>query len=169
MAKEYTYTDAHLAHREASKKLDYFQLGVTMAILAFSVEGYEALSSHQYPYLIVASWVLLLISFLSGLYRQEMGVHGLYFESKKFYYEPTHQALKEGIDKGRVILKSETGTPFSDEEIKSQHLHYEGIIEKLKGKMDITDKRYRSAYKVQKWTFVLGLILMALFKIINVF
>lgn len=58
-------------HRLAQNKFDYFFLGVVVGTLALSIQTFDINVEHNSFYLIVLTWLFLIISFLAGIFRQE--------------------------------------------------------------------------------------------------
>ncbi len=64
------YKEFLLKQREAQSKFDYFFLGLCLAFLAITFQTYKKSTDISYDYLILITWVLMLLSIFSGLYRQ---------------------------------------------------------------------------------------------------
>ncbi|HLA49686.1 MAG TPA: hypothetical protein VJ000_00685, partial [Thermodesulfovibrionia bacterium] len=87
-------------------------------------------------------------------------------ETDKFKYEPRYNVFISL--KGRPIF-DETGKPFSKEEIGQETKDLEKTMKILKEQFDKYNKRAIYSYYIQRLCLVSGLILGALFKIINSF
>lgn len=138
MEKEYSYIDSLKAHRDASNKFDYFILAVILALLSLSIQTFNPDTEIVCVYLIYVFWFLLLISLLSGFYRQERNILFLADETDKIY-----------------AIQYQNKTEDSK--------HVKGANESLKK----NERKALISYHIQRWTFVLALIIYIIFKIVN--
>lgn len=168
MAEQYTYKDSMLSLRESQKKFDYFFMGVTLAFLAFSVEKFEYNKNYEWILLVPVGWVLLLISLLAGMFRQESITTFLRYEVKKLQYEPRAELFEMAANGQGTIVKDPLGSVRWDPAaIKSENQKMKEIMKSIKDGEDNMMARMMRGYQIQKWAFVLGLISSIVFKIVN--
>ena len=71
MAQSPNYPAVFQRYHETQSKFDYFVVGSTLAILAFSIQYTQHSNLDCIEWLIVFSWTNFLLSFLIGLWRLE--------------------------------------------------------------------------------------------------
>jgi len=71
MAQQESYENVFQRYHESETRFQHFVLGITLAILAFSVQYTKTPALGWTSWVIVASWACLLVSFIFGLWRLE--------------------------------------------------------------------------------------------------
>jgi hypothetical protein len=127
--------------------VNYF-LGVILALLSLSIQTYKPADYTSFHFLMIIVWILLLVSFLAGLYRMERIVVFLQEETK---YIGIKQFLNENVLKGEKLNK-----------VKDE-------AKKANGGKRESYKCQLVTYEVQKWTFVSALIVYLFFKVANIY
>jgi hypothetical protein len=168
MGEQYTYKDAIISLRESQKKFDYFVLGITLAFLAFTVEQFVFQKTYIYYYLVPVGWGFLLISFIAGLFRLESINSFLTYEVKKLQFEPKAKNFELAQNGGAIIVKDKLGKEtWKPDEIKSENDKIKKIMEIIEQNEDKFLKRSLKGYQIQKWTLILGIVAIIVFKIVN--
>lgn len=167
MSEEHSYyREAVKTAREVKNKYDYFFLGVTLAVLSISIQGFNPTSKTSYNYLILISWLALIISFLSGMYQQQRLYMFLKVEADKIYHLPSLSNWERGKT-GELIYKP-SGETLSVDEIKKAYDNTHSLLEIADQYLQKYARHANNAYEIQKWSFLIGLILMASFKFLNI-
>ncbi|MFQ5750862.1 MAG: hypothetical protein ACE5HI_02600 [bacterium] len=163
----YDYTQAFLVQRETQRKFDYYLLAVTLALLALSVQTFDPKSNMQFVYLMNATWFALLLSFLSGLYRQEK--LNLFFanETIKLRFKPQLDFLKDVQETEKVIYDSQLNA-WSPEDIMHEFQNIKEITDLADKRLNKFQIRAYIAYQIQKWSFIIGILSYISFKISNI-
>ncbi|RIK67580.1 hypothetical protein DCC62_24710 [candidate division KSB1 bacterium] len=164
--QEYGYTQAFLAQRDAQRKFDYYFLGVTLALLTLSIQTFNASIATKHVQLMIFTWLALLISFLSGLYRQEM--NSLFFKNEaiRMQYEPKLESLRKIVEKGEALFDSSM-KPWSLEDISKEINTLRSIVDSASSRQDKYNTRANIAYGIHKWFFVLAILSFVLYKVVN--
>ncbi|MFC1785565.1 hypothetical protein ACFL0J_08070 [Candidatus Neomarinimicrobiota bacterium] len=167
MSEEYGYIQAFNASRQYQNKFEYFFMGVILASLSLSVQikiPEEATSL----YLLIASWILFLISFLSGLFRFERINMFFRIEAEKLSFYKKRNNFTEAKE-GQLTLLKDSKSEWKPEEIIEQISKFEGLLESADRFISYYNKQSSIAYQIQKWGFLFGLVSFALYKISNIF
>lgn len=153
--------------RESQKKYDYYFLAVILTLLSLSIQSYKPSDFENFTCIIVLVWVLLLISFLAGMYRQERINISLFNEAEKTWSSDELAGIEHAINNDTEIIKS-TGEQWTPQEIRQERDKFKRLIDKANENISKSDKRAITAYNIQKWAFVVSLILYSVLKIINI-
>lgn len=158
---ENVYFELVKNQRESQKKFDYYFLAVIVTLLSLSIQSYKPSDFESCNYIIVFVWILLLISFLTGMYRQERINISLYNEAERTWMSNELEGIERAINNTTEIVKS-TG------EIRQERDKFKRLIDIANKNISKSDKQAISAYNIQKWAFVFSLILYSILKIINI-
>ena len=107
MAQSPDYSIVFQRYHETELKFDYFIVGSTLAILAFSIQYTQHSNLLCLKWLIVFSWTSFLLSFLAGLWRLESIVVGRARDvdlAEHAGVEPPEEWKKCGRELNRHIL-----------------------------------------------------------------
>lgn len=167
MIMENIYFELVKNQRESQKKFDYYFLAVILTLLSLSIQSYKPGDFVSLNYVIAFVWVLLLISFLTGMYRQERINISLFNEAEKTWMSNELEGIEKAINNSTEIVKS-TGEHWTPQEIRQERDKFKRLIDKVNNNISKSDKHAISAYNIQKWTFVVSLILYAILKIISI-
>lgn len=161
------YLELVKSQRDSQKKYDYYFLAVILTLLSLSIQSYNPADFINYRWLIAVVWILLLISFLAGMYRQEkINIH-LFNEAEKTWMSDELTGIKQAINNATEIVKS-TGEQYTPQEIRQERDKFKRLINKANEIMSKSGKRAITAYNIQKGSFVVSLILYSILKIINI-
>lgn len=150
LEEKWGYVEAFKAQRESHQKFNYYFLGVIVALLSLSIQTFKPESYTSFKFLIIFFWALLTVSFLSGMYRMEKIIVFLGAETESLGIKAMLDRFEEG-KKGEVPLKlTEKG-------------------ERMKKKSEESLKSQLVAYKIQKWAFVLALVVFFFFGVVNIY
>jgi len=161
-----------ITFRESQKKFDYFFLGVIIGLLAISIQTYKPESYANFSYLIIVSWGLLLISFLSGMYKQEQFNKYLLIEISEFSTSEQLYDINRVLEEEALGVLDKEDDPFRNlgwsereywefsDEAKDKLEKTRIILSKLKQRIDI-------AYSIKKWSFIAGLLMFAILRFLN--
>ncbi len=69
MAQIPHYYERHTEATRSQEKFDYYFLGIIIGLLSLSIHTFDPTISYQSYYLIIGTWILLLISFSAGFFR----------------------------------------------------------------------------------------------------
>lgn len=168
MSQEYSYFDAVKVHREAQSKFDYFFLGVTITLLSLSIQTFKQ-ENEGCLLLVIATWSLLLMSFLSGLYRQVKITTMLGSEAEFLGYKTEIKPIEDALRSGETFVSESTKEIIGQDKVSQR-------LELLKKGAAVHDSHRRksanrswAAYVIQKWTFILSIVLYILFKTTNLY
>lgn len=168
MAEDYGYIDAFKYYRRAQSRFDYFFIGVILASFSLSIQTFNPLAYYSSVYLMVLTWVLLLVSFLSGLFRIERINMSLRVEADNLSF----RSKKEIFDKGKlgeIILHKTRTDIWQPEELTNEISTLNSFLDKSKNLMITYNKQTLRAYQVQKWCFIIAIFSYALFKLTNIY
>lgn len=165
---KYDYTDAFKTARESQTKYDYFFLGVTLGVLSLSIQTFKPDESLRLPILVVCSWVLWLVSFLAGLFRQERINMFLRTEAGFLKFKPRQEILLKAQSGEQTIYKSPDSL-WTSEEIDQELAEVNDAVSMAESYKKKHNRHAFIAYSIQKWSFVSGLLLYAGFRIMNLF
>jgi hypothetical protein len=126
--------------REYQTKFDYYFLGIIVSLLALSIQTFNPDENTNLVFLIIISWVLLIISMLAGFFRFERIQVSNHLETQKAY-----KVQYEGLN------------PYS-EPIKSFH----DLINK-------NGKKALLFYKTEKRCFFAAVLFYFLFKVLSIY
>lgn len=167
MAEEYGYVQAFKYSRQYQNKFEYFFIGVILASLSLSVQL-------KFPedicsvYLLISTWSLLLISFLSGLFRFER--INMYFriEADKQSFLQKKKNIENADMQGQILYKTST-TIWKPDELINEISKLDHLLQSSENFIKTFNKQSLIAYQVQKWCFIYAVFLFALFRITNLF
>lgn len=125
--------------QKASARFDYYLTGLTVAVLALSVETYSPSGGPWW--LVVSAWVLLALSILAGLSR---------------------------VEKWKQHLKVEANRLEAEAEVSRSRPGAEDKLSKIWDKSEQVKEYAYWAYLVRWWTFALGFGALVLAKIVAV-
>ncbi len=152
--------------RESQKKYDYYFLAVILTLLTLSIQNYKPGDFVNYNYLIVVVWLLLLISFLIGMFRQErINIH-LRNEAEKTWVSSELVGIEKSINNSEIIRKS-TGEQWTSQGMHQERDKFKRLMDIANENISKSSKMALSAYGIQKWSFVISLILYAFLRIVN--
>jgi hypothetical protein len=163
---ENTYFELVKSQRESQKKYDYYFLGVILTLLSLSIQSYKPSDFQHFCYIIVFVWILLLISFLAGMYRQERINMTLLNEAEQTWMRDELAGIEQAINNVTQITKS-TGEKWTPQEIRRERDKFKEMIDKINDSTTKLERKAINAYNIQKWTFVVSLILYSVLKILN--
>lgn len=161
-----SYFELVKSQRESQKKYDYYFLGVILALLSLSIQSYKPSDFQHFSFIIVFVWILLLISFLAGMYRQERINMTLLNEADQTWMKDELAGIEQAINNATEITKS-TGEKWTPQEIRRERDKFKEMIDKINDSITKLEKKAITAYNIQKWAFVLSLILYSVLKILN--
>lgn len=164
---ENEYFELVKSQRESQKKFDYFFLAVILSVLSLSINSFNINDYENCYFLIVFAWVSLLISFLSGMSRQEKINIALFNEAEELWAHDELKGFEKMLNSSIEILKS-TGEVWTSEELQKEKDKFKKMLRLAAKNISNSDKYALKAYNIQKWTFVLSLILISIFKMINI-
>lgn len=166
MAEEITFSESFRATRDAQNKFDYFFLGVILATLSLSFQTPKVDLPLQHKSLLIASWVLWLISFFSGMYRRERFNLFLFMETQSLEFKPKHELLIKA-KRGEEVLFKAPYEMWEPEEIEKELKRTTERVNWVDKKQDKYNKQMLNAYKIKKWSYILGSITYISFWITN--
>jgi hypothetical protein len=156
--------DPNLEHAINIKdKFQFYFLALVFTVLGLSIQTSQFTSTWQ-AVIEVCAWVSLLGSGLAGLSRMEW--RPLSYEH---YSELTAQKS--------FLREANTGRPIMDESgelmspLKAEHF-IKDVNDRIKERiafMDKLDRKGKVKYYMHKWLFVVGLVLIAVSRAVNLF
>lgn len=158
------YFELVKGQRESQKKYDYYFLAVILTLLSLSIGSYKPSDFENWNYIIVLVWILLLISFLAGMYRQERINISLYNEAEQTWLHDELAGIEHAINNATEVI----GEQWTPQKIRQERDKFKKLIDEINENMSESEKRAFTAYKIQKWGFVLSLILYSILKVINI-
>lgn len=167
MAEGYGYIQAFNHYRQIQTKFDYFFIGVILASLSLSlqIKTTEEMCSF---YLLISTWSLLLISFLSGLFRIERVNMFLRVETDKLFFFQKKKNIETAILSSQPIYKTSTEI-WKPEELTNEISSLDSILNSSESFINTFNKHSLIAYQVQKWCFIFSVFSFSLFRITNIF
>lgn len=156
-------------YMDASQKYSYFIIALSAAVLAYSVQSFDAGAYSNYVFLAPIAWVILLLTVLSGIVRLE-------YLLIIFAATPNRDSIEAELADFRKIqegnippVHSRSGMPIRKDEMT------ELINERAKA-LEMFDKELKrntiiceTSYRVNQWTLVIGIAFLGLFKTLNLF
>jgi hypothetical protein len=133
------YLDKIKSFNKDQRKFDYFFLGISMALLSLSVQSYQISTMARYDLLLIVAWLFLLLSILCGFFR----------------FEKTLLSLSSEVE---IIEAVEIGNKSTESDF-------------VRGGHKAIDKYNKHAvilYKIQKWYFIISLLLFITYKSIDI-
>lgn len=152
--------------RESQKKYDYYFLAVILTLLSLSIQSYKPSDFTEYNWLIAIVWSLLLISFLFGMYRQERINLHLFNETEESWVNSELEGIEKAINNATEIIKS-TGESWTAQEIRQERDKFKKMIDIANENMSKFGKQAITAYRIQKWSFIISILLYSFLKIVN--
>ena len=131
--------DYYERYLEAKIKYCYYLLGITSAILGLSIQFIEPKDSDIFSFLVFVSWGAFIISIIAGIRWQRKWIDWLILSSTA--------SMRPHLDDEEVIKKLEEINPPELRDI-------------IHGKLSLSGE-------TQYISFIIGLIAIALFKLIN--
>ena len=168
MDQNYGYIKSFLEYRKSQNKFDYFFLGIILGLLSLSIQTFKYTKETNSVYLIIMTWVLLLIGFISGFFRQERINMLMRVETDRLSFSSQKDVFQKAKD-GEILLNLSPEEMWNPEDISNQLSKLEKINALSDDFIDVYKKHSQTAYNIQKWSFFLSLITFALFKITNIF
>ncbi len=167
MTEEYGYIQAFKSYRQAQTKFDYFFLGVILATLSLSlqIKTNEEMCSF---YLLISTWLLLLISLSSGLFRIERINMFLRVEADKLSFLQKKTNIDNAKLQGAQIFKTSSEI-WKPDELTNEISKLDGIITSSENFINIFNKHTLCAYQIQKWCFIYAIFSFVLFRVTNIF
>lgn len=166
MAEEYSYKEAFLHHRNAQNKFDYFFLGVVLAALSISIQSFNPTETNHFTYLLFASWLLMLFSFLAGFFRQER-LNMAYRVEVDRINQASRKNTLENAQKGIYTLQNPDRSFWNEDSIKKNLDNANSILSLAESYLKKYDNQSIWAYQLQKWFFFFAVLLYIIFKIAN--
>lgn len=150
---------------EISQKFEFYILALVFTILGLAIQTAPYERTWWGSAIEVIAWLVLLISGLSGLSRLEwMPVcyrHFGYLHQEK----RSLQTFDQGLG-GRPIL-NEKYREWSLEELQKAKEEVQNQILMRQGKLDRLERWSFLKYKIHKWSFVVGLLLLFISRAFN--
>jgi len=166
MTEGYGYIQAFQYYRQSQSKFDYFFIGVILASFSLSIQ-FNSLSNSHSIYLLVLTWVLLLISLLFGLFRIERINMFLRVEADKLSFSKKKEILETSKLQGNVIYKTHSDS-WKPEELMNELSNLDNLLTSAERFLRKYNDHTLRAYQVQKWCFIYAIFSIALFKITNI-
>jgi len=166
MTEGYGYIQAFQYYRQSQSKFDYFFIGVILASFSLSIQ-FNSLSNSHSIYLLVLTWVLLLISLLFGLFRIERINMFLRVEADKLSFSKKKEILETSKLQGNVIYKTHSDS-WKPEELMNELSNLDNLLISAERFLRKYNDHTLRAYQVQKWCFIYAIFSIALFKITNI-
>jgi hypothetical protein len=144
--------------RSLQEKFELYVLALLFTILAASIQTAKFGVSQVADWLELASWVMLAISGLVGLWRMEWApvVHQIH--GKKLNIMAERQRTADAAAQGTTEVQyQDTKKAVSIGGVIAEH---DDIISKLTKQEKAGDRTLRRRWAVHKWTFVAGLALV---------
>jgi len=169
MAVQYSdYKDAFDKYREYQNKFDYFFLAIIVGALSISIQSYKPVTGDHSIYLMATTWILLAISFVSGLIRRERILNFMRVESEKITYELKEQNYQQILQNLRIVEATEENS--FQRTATSGHLRQQSkLITYAQNYLNILGDITKVLYHIQKYTFIGGLLAFGLFKMTNIY
>jgi len=142
-------------------------LSVVLGILAISIQSFDAKADYHSIYLIILSWVLLIMSFMAGIFRIERKLLLTYVNIDSSSI-PEHIKAFEKASRGEsVIMKNEY------DEYNEKEIEWELLVLKVKEDLSIKYKNMHKthieiSYQIFKWSFLFAIITYSLFNVSNI-
>jgi len=166
MTEGYGYIQAFQYYRQSQSKFDYFFIGVILASFSLSIQ-FNSLSNSHSIYLLVLTWVLLLISLLFWLFRIERINMFLRVEADKLSFSKKKEILETSKLQGNVIYKTHSDS-WKPEELMNELSNLDNLLTSAERFLRKYNDHTLRAYQVQKWCFIYAIFSIALFKITNI-
>ncbi|MFA4910651.1 MAG: hypothetical protein WC649_06400 [Desulfobacteria bacterium] len=161
------YLELVKAQRESQKKYDYYFLAVIVTLLSLSIQSYKPSDFPNFPFIISMVWILLLVSFLAGMYRQERINISLLNEAEESWLNDEQTGIARALNNNKESTKS-SGEKWTPQEIKQERERFKQLIDKVNENITKSNKNAITAYGIQKWSFIVSLVLYAALKIVNI-
>lgn len=153
--EETDYWDIAQQHQQ---KFEFYIVALVFTVLALSIQTANENATFLNSVLELSAWTCLLLSGLTGLSRLEWYSITLFLFHYREIDESGAKRLREAKERGDeyvTILGTENEEPI-DEHIQRK----EKLIEKKNRDIERVSKRGTLKYRIHKYAFVLGLILL---------
>ena len=152
-------------YQVALQRFEYFVVGGTGAILAFSVESYDNTLATTFDTLLPITWLSLLISLTAGLFRLERIV-GIYRISDMSARSQTRikYLTTPRRDPTVVLHDLESGAPLTDKEVESELAALKKGLEVGSETIAKQQRSAEKAYWIRNTGLIVGLTLYAAWK-----
>jgi hypothetical protein len=130
-------------------KQRFYFLSLVFVTLSFSIQSFSPYANHYFHYIEIASWFLFLISGFIGLSFVEWSA----FLHIKIANIKNYEEGKSGTEKLLPQVQNKTEAYSYIEKLKD-------LISKNEESYDYLEKRNIVRYKIHKWGFFIGLILL---------
>jgi hypothetical protein len=160
------------AARDYSHKFDFYFVALIFSILSLAIQTSQPISSTEniQRFFEVSAWACLLISGLSGLFRMDLVprvmINEASISSKEKVLGVINEKLNTPNDDDEYMDNSDT------EEVQTlieSGKTIEKIVGNLKGERSITHKKINYGEKINRWAFVIGMILLVTSRMILIF
>ena len=167
MAETEEFNDLVDKYRDIQNKFDYFFLSVILGSLALSIQYFNPTITPKSTYLIILSWILFTISFISGLLRQERSNLHMYVEIGNIDNPERINRFTLALN-DQLVLRKSNNEIWTKQEI-NEELGKIKIKENISTKiLRIYSKQVQILYQIKKWCYLLGLLTYALYRITNI-
>ena len=169
MAESYGYVDSFKAHRESQNKFEYFFLAVILGILSISVQSFNPTNMMHSNWLMLGTWLLLIVSFLSGFFIRERTNMVTYIETEKLGQINRQAPFIQSLQPGGIPLLKPDGTPWSIEDTQGKISEFNILLSSADRIMKFHEDHLLKAYQIQKWCFLFAIVMFGLYKISNMY
>ncbi len=151
---------------EVQKKYEFFLVGLTGAILSFSVQ-FSKTTSTRLDWLLVAGWALMLVSLVAGISR--LSWHHPLIEMQRAIAgkERSLERLQEAAVTGRPIVNADDLARLEAEDITKIEDDLLTTVKRWEAQLKGETWWFGARYQVQIWTFYLGLLLYAIYRVVS--
>jgi hypothetical protein len=153
------------AFRDATTKFTYYIAGVSLAILAFSIQTYAAPNPSWLKWLFALSWFFYLLSFLGCLLRLEANLSLHHVEAQFERRVPLMDAIEQQAQRGGPIMNQQNQELMGPEEIANLVADFRRYREDYKQTAEGVVRKFQRSYNLALGGLVLGLGLHSFAKV----
>jgi hypothetical protein len=153
--------------KDTEQKQYHFFIVIALGVLSFSIERFDSQAAHSWLTFIQLSWMSLLISALAGIVQIQWRL-AIDVTQRKMVAARRDLARYTDALNGRAgIIDPDTNAPLTRAQLQQSCDQYQSALRVGEMDFDKRSKQTNCTTQLQVYSLYLGLLLLALFKILN--
>lgn len=171
------FDEVYDRYHQASQQFEYYITGLATAVLAYSIQSFDAGKYENYVWLAPFGWVFLLVAVGTGLVRLEWIVTLLGSETRRVeiqnMYDSLHKNIGKILEDALILEKICNGLP-QELTIKGTEKRIQKNLDDCSKSIEYLNKQQNKAaaiaeraYRIREWSLIIGLFFLGLLKALN--